>query len=149
MPSITRRAALVSAAASTTAVAVPVSAAIATREHASKVIVSEAIELCRRARKAVQVLLEGCEDKAACQEAEKHELEIDRLRIRLATKSPKTLHDVAALAVSASYWAQEEPKELDTGSEESSLILAGDRALPTLVRAVLELAGINPNVLAN
>ena len=40
---------------------------------------------------------------SACQEADRCEFEIEDLRSRLAAKSPKTLDDIAALAVLAVY----------------------------------------------
>jgi hypothetical protein len=105
---------------------------------------SEAITLCRQTRRAVLVDLdtEGTPAHAAARlEADKCKFEVERLRGRLAAKSPKTLDDVAALAVLALY------------SEEHLLgedrIATGDRALSTLLLAVIEFFGIDRNAFAS
>ena len=79
---------------------------------------------------------------SACQEADRCEFEIEDLRSRLAAKSPKTLDDIAALAVLALYWEGYLLEELARKCEEDRIAI-GDRALPTLLLAVAEFFGID------
>jgi hypothetical protein len=108
---------------------------------------SEAIKLCRQARRAVLVDFdaEATPDNAAVRlEADKCKFEIERLRRRLASKSPKALDDIAALAVLALYWEGHPLKELARRCEAEQISI-GDRALPTLLLAVCEFFGIDRN----
>jgi hypothetical protein len=67
---------------------------------------ADAINLCRRAEEAARIELDadGTPAHAAARlQADKCKFEIERLRSRLASKSSKTLGDIAALAVLAVY----------------------------------------------
>jgi hypothetical protein len=112
---------------------------------------SEAIKLCRQARSAVLVELEteGTPAHVAARfAADKRKFEIERLRSRLAAKLPKTLDDIAALAVLALYWEGHLLKELAHKCAEDRIAI-GDRALPTLLLAVSEFFGIDQNAFAS
>jgi hypothetical protein len=112
---------------------------------------AEAIKLCRRAQRAVQAELDTEGTSAhtlACREADRCEFEIEDLRSRLAAKSPKTLDDIAALAVLALYWEGYLLEELARKCEEDRIAI-GDRALPTLFLVVVEFFGIDQNEFAS
>jgi hypothetical protein len=92
---------------------------------------SEAIKLCRQGRGAALVDLdtEGTPAHAAARlEADKCKFEIERLRSRLAAKSPKTLDDIAALTVLAVYWEPDLLEEFIRKHEEDRIAI-GDRSL--------------------
>jgi hypothetical protein len=117
--------------------------------------VREALALSWRAHWAIEAELaaEGLPSyAAACAEAERLEIELEHLRARIAAKSPKTWEDVAVLAVIAVYWDRGEfdriEQEAAERDEDSLLLGAGDRALPSLYLAVIEVIGIDPHVFA-
>jgi hypothetical protein len=86
----------------------------------------------------------------ACREAEKLTQKLERLRSRLAAKSPKTLDELAALAVLALYWGETLGETLlEELARKEDRIAIGDRPLPTLLLAVLEVFGIDHNEFAS
>ena len=103
-----------------------------------------AIKLARRAG-LLDSYAEGTPANAAARlEADKCKFEIERLRGRLASKSPKALDDIAALAVLALYWEGRPLEELARKCQAEEIAI-GDRALPTLLLAVCEFFGIDQN----
>jgi hypothetical protein len=95
---------------------------------------AEAIALCRRVEKA---LLSETESNKACDAAE-------RLRRRLAAKSPKTLEDIAGLAALAFYWERNDNHFLEAVADgREDRIPIASRPLPTLLLAVAEYFGID------
>ena len=112
---------------------------------------SEAIKLCRQARSAVLVELEteGTPAHVAARlAADKCKLQIERLRRRLAAKLPKTLEDIAALAVLALYREGHLLKKLAHKCPEDRIAI-GERALLTLLLAVSEFFGIDQDAFAS
>jgi hypothetical protein len=109
---------------------------------------AEAIELCRQVHKAL--LAEGDAEPvsthahaSACREREKACDAFDALRSRLAAKSPKTLDDIAALAVLTWYWERTDNEFLEELAQDRvDRIPIGSRPLPTLLLAVAEFFGI-------
>ena len=103
-----------------------------------------AIKLARRAG-LLDSYAEGTPANAAARlEADKCKFEIERLRGLLASKSPKALDDIAALAVLALYWEGRPLEELARKCQAEEIAI-GDRALPTLLLAVCEFFGIDRN----
>jgi hypothetical protein len=144
-PVLSRRAALAgSLAAAGTASVLPAPAA-------SSDAVRHVLAICRAADRAIDVevnLPDGtpAHEKARA-EARRLELKIERMRARIAAKPGKTWDDLAVLAVIALYWDRGEASGLtreahELDNEDDEMIGAGDRALPTLYLAVLEVLGI-------
>jgi hypothetical protein len=152
MPDPNRRHVLSSALGASGALLPGAASAALARPDLASGPVADALALCQRACSAVEteLNLEGSPGHAeAYAESRRLQVEMERLRIRLAAKSPKTWEDVAVLAVIALYWDVGEVGDYlddvpDDTPDDEVLYGAGDRALPTLFLAVLEVLGISP-----
>jgi hypothetical protein len=148
--SLPRRAVLTGSLAAVVASIPPALGAPAPVPEGFPEAVRDAIALCWRADQAVWVEIRSEGEpgyEAACESANALHLEIELLRSRTLSKSPKTWDDVAVLAVIALYWERGNIKEFveEAAREpppEDILIGCGDRALPTVLLAVLEVLGI-------
>jgi hypothetical protein len=151
-PVLFRRAALTGSAAAAAGIASALPAPAASSDA-----VREVLALCREADRAIHIqasLPDGTPSHAAAEvEASRLELKIERLRVQIAAKPSKTWDDVAVLAVIGLYWHRGETgawmrEDWDQGEIgvredwQDELIGAGERALPSVLLALLEVLGI-------